>query len=154
YFRCRAYNLKIKLLNIFQNDEVIPPQAGRRCHEKPMLVSLIDDKNLNDNFFMSTINLISKIPGPKSEAILERRKNALPAGLAKSTEVVVARAEGGVVWDVDGNTLLDFAGGIGMINVGHRPEAIVNAIKDQLDKYIHTCSLVTTFEPYVQLADM
>lgn len=103
---------------------------------------------------MSTINLITAIPGPQSLAMLERRKNALPEGLAKSTEVVVAKAEGGVVWDVDGNTLLDFAGGIGMINVGHRPEAIVNAIKDQLDKYIHTCSLVTTFEPYVQLAEM
>ena len=103
---------------------------------------------------MSTINLVTAVPGPQGQAMLERRKNALPAGLAKSTEVVVAKAEGGVVWDVDGNTLLDFAGGIGMINVGHRPEAIVNAIKDQLDKYIHTCSLVTTFEPYVQLAEM
>ncbi|HRI21978.1 MAG TPA: aspartate aminotransferase family protein, partial [Panacibacter sp.] len=70
------------------------------------------------------------------------------------TEVVVEKAEGGLVWDVDGNQLLDFAGGIGMINVGHRPEVIVNAIKDQLDKYIHTCSLVTSFEPYVQLAEM
>jgi 4-aminobutyrate aminotransferase/(S)-3-amino-2-methylpropionate transaminase len=50
--------------------------------------------------------------------MLERRKNALPAGLAKSTEVVVDKAEGGIVWDVDGNQLLDFAGGIGMINVG------------------------------------
>jgi 4-aminobutyrate aminotransferase / (S)-3-amino-2-methylpropionate transaminase / 5-aminovalerate transaminase len=103
---------------------------------------------------MPTINVITKIPGPKSEAILERRKNATPAGLAKSTEVVVARAEGGVVWDVDGNTLLDFAGGIGMINVGHRPQQVVDAIKEQLDKYIHTCSLVTTFEPYVELAEM
>jgi 4-aminobutyrate aminotransferase/(S)-3-amino-2-methylpropionate transaminase len=103
---------------------------------------------------MSTINLVTKIPGPKSEAILERRKNATPAGLAKSTEVVVAKAEGGVVWDVDGNTLLDFAGGIGMINVGHRPQQVVDAIKEQLDKYIHTCSLVTTFEPYVELAEM
>lgn len=103
---------------------------------------------------MSTIKLVTSIPGPRGQAMLERRKNATPAGLAKSTEVVVAKAEGGVVWDVDGNTLLDFAGGIGMINVGHRPEAIVNAIKDQLDKYIHTCSLVTTFEPYVQLAEM
>lgn len=103
---------------------------------------------------MPTINLITAIPGPQSQAMLERRKNTLPVGLAKSTEVVVAKAEGGVVWDVDGNTLLDFAGGIGMINVGHRPEAIVNAIKEQLDKYIHTCSLVTTFEPYVQLAEM
>lgn len=103
---------------------------------------------------MSTINLVTKVPGPKSEAILERRKNATPSGLAKSTEVVVAKAEGGVVWDVDGNTLLDFAGGIGMINVGHRPQQITDAIKAQLDKYIHTCSLVTTFEPYVELAEM
>lgn len=103
---------------------------------------------------MSTINLVTAIPGPKSLAMLERRKNALPAGLGKSTEVVVEKAEGGVVWDADGNTLLDFAGGIGMINVGHRPEQIVNAIKAQLDKYIHTCSLVTTFEPYIELAEM
>jgi 4-aminobutyrate aminotransferase/(S)-3-amino-2-methylpropionate transaminase len=103
---------------------------------------------------MSTINLITKIPGPKSEAILERRKNATPLGLAKSTDVVVAKAEGGVVWDADGNTLLDFAGGIGMINVGHRPQQVVDAIKEQLDKYIHTCSLVTTYEPYVELAEM
>lgn len=103
---------------------------------------------------MSTINLVSAVPGPKSLAMLERRKNALPAGLAKSTEIVVVKAEGGVVWDADGNTLLDFAGGIGMINVGHRPEQVVNAIKMQLDKYIHTCSLVTTFEPYIELAEM
>jgi len=103
---------------------------------------------------MSYINLVTEIPGPKSKAMLERRKNALPAGLAKSTEVVVEKAEGGIVWDADGNQLLDFAGGIGMINVGHRPEAVVNAIKDQLDKYIHTCSLVTTYEPYIQLAEL
>src|SRR5678815_1457786 len=103
---------------------------------------------------MSHIKLITEIPGPKSKAMLERRKNALPAGLAKSTEVVVDKAEGGIVWDVDGNQLLDFAGGIGMINVGHRPEAVVNAIKAQLDKYIHTCSLVTTFESYVELAEL
>ena len=86
--------------------------------------------------------------------MLERRKNALPAGLAKSTEVVVEKAEGGIVWDADGNQLLDFAGGIGMINVGHRPGAVVNAIKQQLDKYIHTCSLVTTYEPYIELAEL
>lgn len=103
---------------------------------------------------MSTINLITAIPGPKSLAMLERRKHALPAGLAKSTEVAVAKAEGGIVWDVDGNTLLDFAGGIGMINVGHRNEKVVTAVKAQLDKYIHTCSLVTTFEPYIELAEM
>jgi 4-aminobutyrate aminotransferase / (S)-3-amino-2-methylpropionate transaminase / 5-aminovalerate transaminase len=103
---------------------------------------------------MAYIQLKTAIPGPKGALMLERRAAATPKGLAKSTEVVVEKAEGALVWDVDGNQLLDFAGGIGMINVGHRPETVVNAIKDQLDKYIHTCSLVTTFEPYIELAEM
>jgi 4-aminobutyrate aminotransferase/(S)-3-amino-2-methylpropionate transaminase len=72
---------------------------------------------------MSFISLRTTIPGPKSSAILERRKNAMPAGLAKSTEVVIDHADGGIVYDVDGNSLLDFAGGIGMLNVGHRKSA-------------------------------
>ena len=103
---------------------------------------------------MTHIQLKTALPGPKSQAALERRKIALPAGLAKSTEVVVETAEGALVWDVDGNQLLDFAGGIGMINVGHRNEKVVNAIKMQLDKYLHTCTLVTTMEPYLDLAEL
>ncbi|MFI5135660.1 MAG: aspartate aminotransferase family protein [Chitinophagales bacterium] len=103
---------------------------------------------------MPFINLVTEIPGPKSKQILERRKNSMPAGLAKSTEVVIADAEGGVVNDVDGNTLLDFAGGIGMMNVGHRNEKVVNAMKEQLEKYLHICTLVATPEPYVELAEL
>ena len=103
---------------------------------------------------MSTINLITPLPGPKSKEILERRKNALPSGLAKSTEICVSSAEGAVVTDADGNTLLDFAGGIGMMNVGHSNPNVINAIKNQLDKYTHTCTLVTTMEPYVELAEL
>ncbi|WP_310558353.1 aspartate aminotransferase family protein [Flavobacterium sp.] len=100
------------------------------------------------------IKKVSEIPGPKSALILARRMAALPAGLGKSTEVVVEKAEGALVWDVDGNQLIDFAGGIGMVNLGHRPEAVVNAIKNQMDKYIHTGALVTTFEPYIEFAEM
>lgn len=103
---------------------------------------------------MKYIQLKTALPGPKGTAMLERRKKALPAGLAKSTDVVVDRAEGALVWDVDGNQLLDFAGGIGMINVGHSNAAVVKAIKEQVDKYIHTCSLVTTMEPYLELAEL
>jgi 4-aminobutyrate aminotransferase / (S)-3-amino-2-methylpropionate transaminase / 5-aminovalerate transaminase len=101
-----------------------------------------------------TIELKTPIPGPKSAVLLARRAAALPAGAAKSTEVVVESARGAVVYDVDGNTLLDFAGGIGMINVGHSPETVVNAVKAQLDKFIHTCQIVTTFEAPVALAEM
>jgi 4-aminobutyrate aminotransferase/(S)-3-amino-2-methylpropionate transaminase len=103
---------------------------------------------------MAFIQLKTALPGPKGQSMLERRKNALPAGLARSTDVVVDRAEGALVWDVDGNQLLDFAGGIGMMNVGHGNQQVVDAIKDQLDKYIHTCTLVTTMEPYIRLAEL
>ena len=100
------------------------------------------------------IKKVSEIPGPKSKEMLARRAAALPAGLGKSTEVVVEKAEGALVWDVDGNQLIDFAGGIGMVNLGHRPKVVVDAIKEQLDKYIHTGALVTTFEPYLDFAEM
>ncbi|MEP7128860.1 MAG: 4-aminobutyrate--2-oxoglutarate transaminase [Chitinophagales bacterium] len=103
---------------------------------------------------MMHINLKTPIPGPKSQQVLERRKNAMPTGLAKSTEVVIDHADGGMVYDVDGNALLDFAGGIGMLNVGHRPEQVVNAMKLQLEKYLHICTLVATSEPYVELAEL
>ncbi|MEY4300248.1 MAG: hypothetical protein RIR25_1484, partial [Verrucomicrobiota bacterium] len=100
-----------------------------------------------------TIKLKTPIPGPASQAILQRRAAAMPAGLAKSTEVVVADAKGAVVTDVDGNTLLDFAGAIGVMNIGHCAPKVVEAIKAQAEKYIHTCALVTTFEPMVELCE-
>ena len=103
---------------------------------------------------MSHIQLKTTLPGPKAQLVLERRKNALPAGLAKSTEVVVDKALGALVWDVDGNQLIDLAGGIGMMNVGHCHPKVVAAIKKQADKYLHTCALVTTMEPYIDLAEL
>lgn len=103
---------------------------------------------------MPAIQLNTPIPGPKSREILARRAAALPAGAAKSTEVVVESARGAVVRDVDGNSLLDFAGGIGMINVGHAPANVVNAVKRQLDKVIHACQIVATHEAPIELAEM
>lgn len=101
-----------------------------------------------------TISIKTPIPGPKSQEILARRAGATPAGLAKSTEVVVADAKGAVIKDVDGNTLLDFAGAIGVMNIGHCAPNVVKAIQEQAEKYIHTCALVTTFEPMVELCEL
>ncbi|PWS29326.1 4-aminobutyrate--2-oxoglutarate transaminase [Pedobacter yonginense] len=100
------------------------------------------------------ISLKTQIPGPKSIEILNRRANALPSGSAKATDIVVHSAQDAVVTDVDGNVLLDFAGGIGMLNLGHRPKAVIDAVKNQLDHYVHSCNIVTTIEPYVALAEM
>ena len=103
---------------------------------------------------MSTINLITEIPGPKSRAIVARREAVTPRGAAKLTSIAVERAHGAAVTDVDGNTLLDFAGGIGMLAVGHTPENVVTAIKAQADKVIHPCAIVATSEPMVELAEL
>lgn len=101
-----------------------------------------------------SIQLVTEIPGPKSQELVARRHAAVAEGLAHSTGVAVAEAHGALVTDVDGNTLIDMAGGIGMLNVGHTPEAVVEAIRDQAGKLIHSCALVTTYEPYVELCEM
>jgi 4-aminobutyrate aminotransferase/(S)-3-amino-2-methylpropionate transaminase len=103
---------------------------------------------------MSYIRINTEIPGPRARDLIARRQAAVPAGLGRATDVVVDRAEGSLVLDVDGNTLIDFAGGIGMLAVGHAPAQVVKAITEQAQKYVHTCALVTTYEPYVQLAEL
>lgn len=102
---------------------------------------------------MGSINLVTEVPGPKSLALLERRHAATPAGLAHATRVAVESAHGALVKDVDGNTLIDMAGGIGMLNVGHTNEQVVAAVQDQVAKLTHVCALVASYEPYVALAE-
>ena len=102
---------------------------------------------------MSTIQLRTSIPGPKSKALSERRAKAVPRGLSHGTPIYVAKAQDAWLEDVDGNRYLDFAGGIGCLNVGHRREAVVEAVKDQLDRFLHTCVQVTPYESYVRLAE-
>ena len=75
----------------------------------------------------------------------------MPRGVA-TTDFVVARAEGATLWDADGNEVLDFAGGIACQNLGHNPEAVVGAVHDQIDRYLHQCFMVGLYEPYVEVA--
>jgi 4-aminobutyrate aminotransferase/(S)-3-amino-2-methylpropionate transaminase len=103
---------------------------------------------------MSYIRLNTEIPGSRAKEVLARRAAAVPLGLGRATDVVVERAEGSLVHDVDGNTLIDLAGGIGMLAVGHSPAPVVEAIKQQVDKFIHPCALIATYEPYVALAEL
>jgi 4-aminobutyrate aminotransferase / (S)-3-amino-2-methylpropionate transaminase / 5-aminovalerate transaminase len=102
---------------------------------------------------MNTIQLRTQIPGPKSKALSERRTQAVPRGLSHGTPIYVAKAEDAWLEDVDGNRYIDFAGGIGCLNVGHRQESVVDAIRVQLDKFLHTCVQVTPYEGYIRLAE-
>src|SRR5215831_19464142 len=102
---------------------------------------------------MSAIHLTTSIPGPKSQALAARRAQAVPRGVSQLTPVFVERAEGATIEDVDGNRYIDLAGGIGCLNVGHRSPGVISAVRDQLDKFLHTCVQVTAYESYVRLAE-
>ena len=82
-----------------------------------------------------------------------RRAKAVPRGLSHGTPIYVARAEDALLEDVDGNRYIDLAGGIGCANVGHRHYAVIDAIREQVDNFLHTCVQVTPYEGYIRLAE-
>jgi len=102
---------------------------------------------------MATIQLRTPIPGPRSQELMRRRNAAVVQAAFHATPVFVARAEGAVIEDVDGNRMIDFAGGIGCLNTGHRAPAVVEAVRRQLDRFLHTSFNVLPYESYVALAE-
>ena len=86
--------------------------------------------------------------GTESERVFEERARYVARGVAVAP-IVVARAEGARIWDVDGRSYVDFAGGIGCQNTGHRSPAVVAAVHEQVDRFLHQCFMVGTYEPYV-----
>jgi 4-aminobutyrate aminotransferase/(S)-3-amino-2-methylpropionate transaminase len=99
------------------------------------------------------IQIRTEIPGPKSRALMARRAAAVPRGVAAVTPIAVAHAEGAIITDADGNRFIDFGGGIGVVNTGHRHPGVVEAVRAQLDRFAHVCFQVSTYEPYVELAE-
>ena len=102
---------------------------------------------------MKNIVLKTAIPGPKSLALMARRKAAVARGPFHGTPVFVDHAHGALITDVDGNVLIDLAAGIGVVNTGHTAEALVKAIKGQAEKLIHGSFNVTPYEGYVALCE-
>ncbi len=102
---------------------------------------------------MPSIGLLTAIPGPESQRCMQRRESSVPRGVYHITPVFIARSEGAVIEDVDGNHFLDFAGGLGCLNMGHRAPAVVEAIRTQTDRYLHGCMHVTPYDGYVRLAE-
>jgi 4-aminobutyrate aminotransferase/(S)-3-amino-2-methylpropionate transaminase len=92
-------------------------------------------------------------PHLNNAALMARRRAALPSGLGQAFEIFVERAEGAQVWDVEGRRYLDFAGGIAVLNTGHRHPKLLAAVQEQLGRFTHTCFQVLAYEPYVELAE-
>ena len=89
----------------------------------------------------------------KSQALLERRRNIVANGVGVFNTATVRKAKGAIIIDEDGKELIDFAGGIGVVNAGHCPQPVVDAIREQAGKYIHTSFNVVTYEPYIELCE-
>ncbi len=88
-----------------------------------------------------------------NQSFQARREAAVPRGLANMLPVYVDRAENAEMWDVEGRRFIDFAGGIAVLNTGHRHPKVVEAVKAQLDRFTHTCAMVTPYESFVTLAE-
>lgn len=86
-------------------------------------------------------------------ALHARRLAAVPRGVATATQIFAARAENAELWDVEGRRYVDFAGGIAVLNTGHRHPRVLEAVRAQLDAYTHTAFQVVAYEPYVELAE-
>ena len=99
------------------------------------------------------IELKTEIPGPRARAILEREERAVARPLIVHGPVIAAEARGATITDVDGNTFIDFVGGVGVANVGHNHPRVVEAVTAQAERYLHTDFTVVAYEPYIELAE-
>ncbi|MBI5583040.1 MAG: 4-aminobutyrate--2-oxoglutarate transaminase [Deltaproteobacteria bacterium] len=87
-----------------------------------------------------------------NEQLLKERAEQVPQGPFNTVPAFAARAKGAEIWDVDGKRYIDFAGGIGVVNVGHCNDRVVAAVRDQAERFLHTCFHIVMYEPYVELA--
>jgi 4-aminobutyrate aminotransferase/(S)-3-amino-2-methylpropionate transaminase len=100
-----------------------------------------------------TIELVTELPGPKSREVLRRKEQVIVDAKSIYLPIVIDRAHGIVVRDIDGNTFLDWTGGIGCLNVGHTNEAVSAALHAQVDRFLHTDFTMVPYESYVELAE-
>ena len=97
--------------------------------------------------------IVTPLPGPKAQALIERRAKATPKAIGTAYKAVIERGEGAMFEDVDGNIFLDWIAGVGVLNIGYSHPELIEAVKEQADKYFHSMFNITTHEPYVKLAE-
>ena len=102
---------------------------------------------------MGTINLVTDIPGPKSRAVTDRHARVVAAPFDLHAPVVIAEGRGASFSDLDGNTFLDFAGGLGALLTGHSHPKVVEAVRAQAGRFAHTDYTVVPYEPWVELSE-
>jgi 4-aminobutyrate aminotransferase/(S)-3-amino-2-methylpropionate transaminase len=97
--------------------------------------------------------LLTSIPGPKSQELIKRRAEAVSASLGMAIPVVVEKAGGGVIVDVDGNSIIDMGAGIAVVNVGNSADRVVKNVKEQVEAFTHTCFMIAPYLGYIQVCE-
>jgi 4-aminobutyrate aminotransferase/(S)-3-amino-2-methylpropionate transaminase len=97
--------------------------------------------------------LVTELPGPRSRELMARKTGAVAAGVGTTMPVFAACAAGGVVVDVDGNSLIDLGSGIAVTTVGNSAPRVVEAVREQVAAFTHTCFMVTPYDAYVSVAE-
>jgi 4-aminobutyrate aminotransferase / (S)-3-amino-2-methylpropionate transaminase / 5-aminovalerate transaminase len=100
-----------------------------------------------------TIDIRTEIPGPRSREIVARKERVVADPLSLTWPIVIERGEGASLTDVDGNTYIDFTGGVGCLNVGHSHPRVVEAAQEQLERFSHTDFTIVPYEVYIRLAE-
>ncbi len=98
-------------------------------------------------------NVMTELPGPRSRHLEERRSSAVSTGVSSTFPVYVERASGAILVDVDGNSLIDLGSGIAVVSVGHAAGRVVEAVRSQVERFSHTCFMVTPYEGYVAVCE-
>jgi len=97
--------------------------------------------------------LLTSIPGPKSQEVIKRRAEAVSASLGMAIPVVVEKAGGGVIVDIDGNSIIDMGAGIAVVNVGNSADRVVKNVKEQVEAFTHTCFMIAPYLGYIQVCE-
>ena len=99
------------------------------------------------------INLITEVPGPRSREIVARKERAIANPMSLYLPIVAAEGRGSTLTDVDGNTYIDFTGGVGCLNVGHSHPKVVDAVREQAARFLHTDFTMIPYELCITLAE-
>ncbi|MEI7454853.1 MAG: aminotransferase class III-fold pyridoxal phosphate-dependent enzyme, partial [Actinomycetes bacterium] len=97
--------------------------------------------------------LVTAIPGPKSQALMQRRSDAVSAALGMTIPVMVEKAGGGVIVDIDGNSIIDMGSGIAVVSVGNSADRVVKNVIAQVQAFTHTCFMVAPYMGYIEVCE-
>lgn len=123
--------------------ESVSRSPFRASSRSPMIGVVIEQKRI----------LATTVPGPRSAALAARKNASVSAGVGTGLPAYITRGEGGILVDVDGNHLIDFASGIAVTSVGNRNPRVIEAVREQIEDFTHTCFMVTPYEEYVAVAE-